>query len=84
MVAVKANYLVVRVEKELYILNRWRIGIKWAFFLWRRKSKCSLQLLVAAGCEDVLLLCLVRAFASKLISCFRIVMFSVAFGNQKL
>lgn len=48
------------------------------------KSKCSLQLLVAAGCEDVLLLCLVRGFANKLIFCFRIVMFSVAFGNQKL
>lgn len=48
------------------------------------KSKCSLQSVVAAGCEDVLLLCLFRAFASKLVFCFRIVMFSVAFGNQKL
>lgn len=48
------------------------------------KSKCSLQSLVTAGCEDVLLLCPVRAFASKLIFCFRIVMFSVVFGNQKL
>lgn len=48
------------------------------------KSKCSLQSRVAAGCEDVLLLCLVGAFASKLIFCFRMVMFSVAFGNQKL
>lgn len=48
------------------------------------KSKCSLQLPVAAGCEDVLLLCLVRGFANKLIFCFRIVMFSVTFGNQKL
>lgn len=44
VVAAKANYLVVRLQKELYILNRWRIGIKWAFFLGRKKANALLGL----------------------------------------